>query len=512
MTRKKPGTVWLVGAGPGDPGLLTGRGAELLAAADVVLHDALIHPALLARAVRARAIVEVGKRAGGRATPQATINRLMIRHARAGRMVVRLKGGDPFMFGRGGEECEALDAARIPFGVVPGVSSALAGPAAAGIPLTHRNVAASVTIVTGRTSGDVNRPAVDWEGLARSTDTLVIMMGTWEIAEIARRLIAAGRVPATPIVAIQWATWPQQRTVRATLGTAAKAFAGLAPPTVMIAGTVAGIRRTAAHVQHAGPLAGVRIAVARPAEDAGEDAARLQRLGAIAIPTPAIAIRPLPPPARGNSPLDRLDSFDWIVLTSANAAVEFGAALAHRGLDGRRCSRARIAAIGPGTARALREHAGLEVDLVPVRSVAEGLVQALAHVHGKKILIPRARIARDVLPRELARRGNRVTILPLYETVPDQGGLSRLRSLVLGRGLDVVVFASGSAVDAVMTALGAAGRRVFAKSIRAASIGPVTSAALRRHGIRTAMQAKQPTMEGLAAAIVSYYRKHPHGH
>lgn len=510
-TRRTVGKVWLVGAGPGDPGLITRRGAEVLGSADVVLHDALVHPAVVALAFRARTITEVGKRAGGKATPQPVINRLMVRHARAGHTVVRLKGGDPFMFGRGGEECEALAAAKVPFDVIPGISSALAGPAAAGIPLTHRNVAASVTIVTGRTSGDANRPDVDWEGLARSTDTLVIMMGTWQIAEIARRLITAGRSPSTPIAAVQWATWNRQRTVRATLATAERRFAGLTPPTVMVAGTVAGFSGVHRSAAASRPLDGLRIAVSRAADDGGGLALRLEQLGAVAIPAPAIAVRGLTTTRATIAAFDRLGTFDWIVFTSARAVAAFTSVLAARGLDARRFSRVRLAAIGAGTARALRDIAGLQVDLVPRRSVAEGLLAELGAVRGKRLLIPRALVARDVLPRELVRRGAAVTVVPLYRTDPDRAGLDRFSALVQAGGLDAAIFASGSTVDFVMRRLGADGRRRFRQRVVAASIGPVTSAALRRWGIRPAIQAKAASMESLTVAIVSYYRKHPHG-
>jgi uroporphyrinogen III methyltransferase/synthase len=511
--KRKLGKVWLVGAGPGDPGLVTCKGRDFLLRADVVLHDALIHPGVLRFAGRAR-LVGVGKRAGGKATPQEVTNRLMIQYARAGLRVVRLKGGDPFMFGRGGEECEALAKAGIPYEVVPGVSSALAGPAAAGIPLTHRNVAASVTIVTGRTTGDANRPDVDWVRLARSSDTLVIMMGTWEIAEIAHRLISAGRDPNTPATAVRWATWPMQEVARATLATAAARFSSLKPPTVIVVGTVAGMGAQSRTAR--GCLTGIRIATTREWGVGHALAIELERHGALVHQCPAIAtVWLIDAPAYRRAiarVMSDIGTYDLVVFTSVNAVATFMTALKAHHLDGRSLAHMKIAAIGAATADDLGTLYELRPDIVPKTAVSEELAKSLGRVEGKRILIPRALEAREVLPRDLSRRGASVTVLPLYRTAPDPAGVQRLKNLVREEGIDVVTFTSGSTVDHSMRALGSAGRRQFKKSVMAASIGPVTSAALRKWGIRPAMQAKQASMAGLAAAIVSYYRKHPHGH
>jgi len=509
--KRKLGKVWLVGAGPGDPGLLTRKGARLLELADVVLYDALVNPSSLVFASKAK-LIAVGKRAGGKVTPQDVTTRLMIRHAKLGREVVRLKGGDPFLFGRGGEEAEALARAGVKYEVVPGVSSALAGPAAAGIPLTHRRDAASVVIATGRTSGDATRPDVDWEGLARSADTLVIMMATWHIKEIARRMIAAGRHANTPVTAVRWATWPMQEIVRATLATAAVKFSHLTPPTVIVVGNVAALGSDVGTRVSQFSLKGIQVAVTREHGEGRELPAILQREGALVWPCPAIRTTWWSADATARNILRDISTFDWIVFTSVNAVHAFMSMMRHARIDARKFPNAKIGAIGSRTADELDSFYQLRPNLVPRDSTAEGLLRAMGNVRAKKILFPRAAVARDVLPRGLEQGGAQVTVLPVYSTGPDREGLSRLKDLVCGGSINLVTFTSGSTVDFSMRALGASGRRAFKRSVLAASIGRVTSASLKKWGIKPAMQAKQASMAGLAAAIVSYYRKHPHGH
>ncbi|HWP34573.1 MAG TPA: uroporphyrinogen-III C-methyltransferase, partial [Thermodesulfobacteriota bacterium] len=372
-----PGTVYLIGAGPGDPGLLTLRGAECLARADVVVYDYLASPLLLRHAREDAERVYVGKRGGGERTEQAAITALLIERARAGRTVARLKGGDPFIFGRGGEEAEALAAAGIPFEIVPGVTSAIAAPAYAGIPLTHRELASSVAFVTGHEDPAKAAPAVDWARLATGADTLVLLMGVRTLPDVVARLLAHGRPPATPVAVIRWGTTPEQETVVGTLAdiVARVEARGLAPPALAVVGEVVRLRERLAWFE-AKPLFGRRIVVTRAREQASELARTLRELGALPIECPTIALEPPESWAALDAALDRLGEYDWVVFTSASGVRFFLERLRTRGRDVRALGRARICAIGPATAEAVAA-LGLAVDAVPAEYVAEGVVEAL---------------------------------------------------------------------------------------------------------------------------------------
>jgi len=481
-------TVYLVGAGPGDPGLLTVRAAELIARADVILHDRLIPAEALAGARPDAEVVYVGKQGGGPQMPQEEIHRLLLEHARAGREVVRLKGGDPFVFGRGGEEALVCVEAGIPFEVVPGITAGVAAPAYAGIPVTHRELASGVAFVTGHEDPAKPETALDWPALAAFPGTLVFYMGVRSLPRIAEQLVAGGRSASEPVAVIERGTLPGQRTLLATLGDVGTraAEAGIRAPAVTLVGPVAALREQLVWLERR-PLHGVSVAVTRARPQASGLAARLRELGATVVEAPAIRIEPLAPD------LPDLGAFDLVCVTSPNGAHALFERLGAAGLDARALAGATVAAIGPGTARALGEH-GIRADLVPDRSVAEGLVAALGEVAVRRALVVRARDGRDVLPDALRERGAEVELLALYETVaePLDGATAEAAAAA-----DYVTFTSASTVRYFLAAAGAL------DGPRIASIGPATSAALREAGIEPGLEADPHTPDGLVAALVA---------
>jgi len=477
--------AYLVGAGPGDPALLTARALELLASADVVLHDRLI-PAEALAGVRAGAeVVDVGKVGGGEQVPQQETTRLLVEHARAGRSVVRLKGGDPFVFGRGGEEAQALRAAGLAFEVVPGVTAGIAATAYAGIPVTQRGLASAVAFVTGHEDPAKEETQIDWPGLAGFPGTLVLYMGVRQLEQIAERLIAAGRDAREAAAIVMRGTFADQRSLRATLGTiaAAAADAGIRAPAVTVIGPVAALHDELAWLKAARPLGGVSVTVTRARAQAGTLATRLRALGASVVETPVIRIEPLA------AELPAIAGYDLLCVTSPN-----GAELLLSGVrDARALAGPRIAALGPGTARALRA-GGVAADVVPERAVAEALVEALEAVEVSRALVVRAEEARDVLPDALRARGAHVDVVALYRTVREPLGQDA-RAAALG--VDYVTFASASAVRFFHEAAGSLdGPRIV-------SIGPVTSAELRRLGAEPHVEAAEHTPDGLVAALVA---------
>jgi uroporphyrinogen III methyltransferase/synthase len=481
-------TVYLVGAGPGDPGLLTRRGEELLRVADVVVYDRLASRSLLDLAPAAAERIDVGKAPGRAAMTQDEINALLVARGRERKEVVRLKGGDPFVFGRGGEEAEACIAAGVPFEVVPGITSAIAAPAYAGIPVTHRGVSTSVTIVTGHEDPTKGALDTDWEALARAGGTLVILMGAGHLADIARALVKGGRAPETPVAAVRWGTRPEQRTVRATLGTIATA--GVEAPSAIVVGDVAALDLAWFEAR---PLFGRAVVVTRAREQASGLRARLEVLGAEVVELPAIAIEPV------DFVLPELDD-GWLVFTSVNGVdAFFDRGLTARALDARALARVRIAAIGPGTANALTRR-GVRADLVPERFVAESLLDAFPAptADGERVVIARAEHARDVLPEGLSARGYTVEVLPVYRTVaatPDADDLARVKS----GAVDAITFTSSSTVTSFCDALDA----LPDPQPLVVSIGPVTTETARAHGLRVDHEADPHTIDGLVASLLA---------
>lgn len=481
-------TVFLVGAGPGDPGLLTRRGGELLATAEVVVHDRLANPALLDLAPAEARRISVGKAPGNVEMTQDQINAVLVEHGVAGKRVVRLKGGDPFVFGRGGEEAEALAAAGVPFEVVPGITSAIAAPAYAGIPVTHRGLSTHVTVVTGHEDPAKGRTDVEWEALARAGGTLVILMGASRVGDVAARLVAGGLAPDTPVAAVRNGTRPDQHTVRATLATIADV--GVRAPSAIVVGAVAALDLAWFETR---PLFGKRVVVTRAREQASELRVRLEALGAEVLELPAIRVEPI------DVVLPALGGYSWLVFTSANGVrAFFERGMDAAGLDARALGGLRLAAIGPGTAAAL-EARGLRPDLVPERFVAESLLEGFPEpgAPGERVLLARAEQARDVLPEGLGERGYVVDVLAVYRTVPAQPDPALVERVRAG-GVDAVTFTSSSTVTNFLDAVGP----IPDPRPVVVSIGPVTSATARDLGVPADAEAVEHTIDGLVQTVL----------
>jgi uroporphyrinogen III methyltransferase/synthase len=494
----RSGSVYLVGAGPGDPGLMTVRSLELIASADAIFYDRLIPPGALAGAREGAELVYVGKEPGVPSVPQEEIGERLIAAAREGKGVVRLKGGDPFVFGRGGEEGEALREAGIEFEVVPGITAGVAATAYAGIPVTHRNDASAVAFLTGHEDPEKEESALDWEALARFPGTLVFYMGVTRLGTNAVALVRAGRDPDEPAAAIERGTWPGQRTVVATLGTIAEAVAReeVEAPALIVVGEVARRREQLAWLERR-PLHGRRVVVTRARAQASGLAHSLRVLGADVVELPAIRIEPRIESREARDAVATLEDYSLVCLTSPNGVRLLFEAMAAGGRDARALAGAIVAAIGPGTARALAER-GVIADLIPDRFVAEALVESLAdvEVEGKRALIARAAEARDVLPDALRERGAEVDVVPLYETVretPDEADVERVQ------GADYVTFTSSSTVANLVEALSDS----FPNRARVVSIGPVTSEAARAAGLQVDVEAKRHDIDGLLDALLA---------
>ncbi len=480
-----PGTVYLVGAGPGDDGLMTVRATELVSRADVILFDKLIPPGALDGARPDAELIDVGKIGGGEQVPQEVTEELIVEHALAGRDVVRLKGGDPFVFGRGGEEVERCLGNGIPVEVVPGVTAGIAAPAYAGIPVTQRQVSSAVAFVTGHENPDKPETQIDWKALAAFPGTLVFYMGVKSLPRITGKLVEEGRTASEPAAVIERGTLPGQRQVIATLGTLADAAAAqeIKAPAITVIGEVAALGDSLGWLPGARPLDGLTVAVTRARAQASALAGRLRELGAATVEAPAIRTEPL------EATLPDLAGFDLVCVTSPNGAAR----LLEVAGDARALAGPTIAAIGPGTARALAE-GGIVADVVPERSVAEALVQELESVPVTSALIARAESARDVLPDALAARGAAVEILPLYRTVAEPLA-PEAREAALGA--DYATFTSASSARFFAEAAGTlAGPRLV-------SIGPVTSEAIRELGFEPDVEAADHTPDGLVEALVA---------
>jgi uroporphyrinogen III methyltransferase/synthase len=490
--------VYLVGAGPGDPDLITWKGRKLLQIADSILYDNLVNEHLLHLAPPDCERIYVGKKKSVHAFPQEEICAMLIERARRGLTVIRLKGGDPFIFGRGGEEVEALAAAGVPFEVVPGVTSPLGIAAYSGIPLTHRDHTKVVTFVTGH---DVH--GIDWSKVGQS-ETLVIFMGIFAIREIAAEIQRHGRSGDTPAAAVRWGTRPDQQTVSGTLSTIADQIeaAHIKPPATVIIGEVVALREKL-HWFESLPLFGRKIVVTRAAEQAAELSDRLRALGADAIELPVIALAPPADPAALDRALQNLSSYDWLIFTSVNGVRFFLDRLDQSPYD-LRSLKARICAIGPATRKAVEE-LHLKVDLMPEEYVAESLVRAFAseNLAGKKLLLPRAAVARDVIPEELAKLGAQVDVVEAYRNVVPQTAQTRASEIFSGgKKPDWITFTSSSTVKNLLAITG----RDALEGVRIASIGPVTSATLRAHGLTVDAEAQQFTLDGLVQAILAFHQ------
>ncbi|MBN1530565.1 MAG: uroporphyrinogen-III C-methyltransferase [Thermoleophilaceae bacterium] len=491
------GTVYLVGAGSGDPGLLTRRALDLIERADAILYDRLIPAGALDGARPDADLRYVGKRPGDPAMPQEQINEQLVRLGGEGKLVVRLKGGDPFVFGRGGEEAEALAAAGVRFEIVPGVTAGVAAPAYAGIPVTHRDLSSAVAFVTAHEDPDKPESALDWDALARFPGTLVFYMGVKRLGDVAERLVAAGRDAAEPAAVVERGTLPGQRTVTGTLGEIAgrAAAAGVRPPAVTLVGRAAAMHDRLAWLESR-PLHGQVVAVTRARAQASGLARRLAGLGAEVVEAPAIRIEPRLADADVTEAVARIRDYALVCFTSPNGVRLLFEALATAGRDARALAGATVAAIGPGTAAELRS-AGIVADVVPTRSIAEALAEALEEVpvEGRAVLVARAAEARDVLPDALRERGARVSDVALYETVAEP--LSDHVRAALERAT-YVTFTSSSTVRFFTES----GGRV-PDGARVVSIGPVTSATARELGLRVDVEAERHDIDGLVDALAA---------
>lgn len=502
------GRVYLLGAGPGDPELITRRALRRLGEADVVLYDALVHPDLLRHCRPGAELVFVGKRGGRASERQSAINERMVAAAKKGHVVARLKGGDPYLFGRGSEEAEVLAAEGIPFEVVPGVPSASAATAYAGISLTHRDLASSVCYVTATESPEKDRTSHEWSKLATGPQTIVFFMGLRKLDVLMRLLIEHGRPADTPAAVIQSASLPQQRTVVGTVADIAQRVkeAGIGMPALTVVGPVVRLREQLRWFDTR-PLFGKRVLVTRPREQASALADRLRDEGADAVLAPTIRIVPPEDPAPLRAAARDAGAYDWVVFTSANGADAFFAALAADGGDARRLGRAKVCAIGPKTARALERH-GIRADRVPDEYRGEAVVAAILDASGgdvanRRILIPRAAVARDVVPDELRAKGAEVVVVPAYRTLPPEPSeVDRLRALFELGEIDIVTFTSSSTVKNLAGVLGDRTAELLAKTT-VASIGPITTETAESLGIRVDVTATQYTIEGLVAALTA---------
>ncbi len=527
----RAGTVYLVGAGPGDPGLLTVRGRALLDDCDAIVYDALANPRLICHGrTPGRAPYElffVGKRGSGGggggggagrdggggedgSTSQAEITATLIRLARQGKAVVRLKGGDPLVFGRGSEEAQALRAAGIPFEIVPGVTAGIAVPAYAGIPVTHRGLATSVTLVTGSEDPTKDETQTDWAALAKAGGTIVLYMGVRRLPDIARALMAGGLPRDVPAAAIQWGTYPMQRTVVATLGTIARTAteAGIVSPVITVIGRVVALRDDLRWFDRPDfrPLLGRGILVTRASAQpsggpggGGTLGDRLRALGADVVDIPTTRIEPLDA-APLEQALRRASEYGHIIFTSQSAVGIVWDALRRIGGDARIFAGATVSAVGPATADALLAH-GIAVDVTPERFVAEGLLEALGKrgdVRGSSILYPVADGARDVLPLGLRALGASVDVVPVYRSVTDRAGADALRAALDAAEIELVTLTSASSVHGYVEAVGPA----LARRVGAVTIGPITSEAARRAGIDVRAEASPSTIAGLVTAVI----------
>ena len=503
------GKVYLVGAGPGDPGLITVKGLKLLRRVDVIVYDQLASTDFLREARTDAELIYVGKKAGDHALPQDGINRLLVDLAKEGKTVVRLKGGDPFVFGRGGEEVEVLAAAGLPFEVVPGVTSAVAVPAYAGIPVTHRGLASLVTFITGHEDPTKADSDIPWDVLAKTQGTLVFLMGVKNLAENCRRLVQGGRSPDTPAAVIQSGTLPTQRTVTGVLSDIAEVAqaADIKPPAILVVGEVAALRERLAWWETR-PLSGKVAVVTRTREQASALSDLLAAAGARCLEIPTLEI--LPPNDFGplDAALQNLADYHWLVFTSANGVNAFIKRLFDQALDLRALGHLKLAAIGPATALAL-EHFGLIADVVPTRFVAEDLAAVLLPLikPGEKVLLARAQVAREVLPETLTAHGAQVDVVPVYQAQRPLAVPPEAMPFIDAGQVDILTFASSATVHNFAHLVGREKFQELAHHAAIAVIGPITAASLTEYGLTPQVQPQDFTIPALVEAILDYFEK-----
>ena len=502
-----PGMVYLIGAGPGDPGLLTIKGRNCIQKADVIVYDYLANPKILQYAREGSERIYVGKQASKHAMEQHEINALLVAKAKEGKVVARLKGGDPYVFGRGGEEGLDLLNDGIPFEVVPGVTSAIAAPAYAGIPVTHREFNSVLTLLTGHEDPTKPESALDWKALADRGGTLAIYMGVKNLPNIVKALTENGRSPDTPVALVRWGTMPQQRAVTGTLADIVErvAEAGLKPPCIIVVGEVVKLRESLNWFENR-PLFGKTIVVTRSRQQASELVEKLSELGANTLEFPTIRFEPPEDPAPMEQAARGLARYDWVVFTSPNAVERFFATVDAVGIDSRSLSGCKVFSIGPGTTAHLAER-GIRPDLTPQRFTSAGIFEALSgegEVAGKRFLLPRADLAGADLPQQLKAAGADVDDIISYRTLPGEPAPEIIEALRDGE-VDMVTFTSSSTArnfaNIVREQLGG-----LPDGVQYASIGPETSKTAREEKLEIALQPQDHTIDALVAAIVDYYR------
>ena len=501
------GIVYLVGAGPGDPSLITLRGMECLQKADVVVYDYLANEQLLSHAPENAERIYAGKIGGRHNQGQDEINNLLVAHGTAGKIVVRLKGGDPFVFGRGGEECEALREAGVPFEVVPGVTAAVGAAAYSGIPLTHRDITASVAFVTGQEGKDKQESNVDWDRLSLGGGTVVFYMGITTLRRNMQRMMQHGRPADTPVALVRWATTPCQQVLVGTLATIADRAAecDFKPPAITIVGEVVALRKKLQWFDKR-TLCGKKIIVTRAAEQAGGFSAKLAARGATVLECPTIRLVEPESWQLLDLAIRELPSYDWLVLTSGNAVRYFFERLAALGLDARALSGCKVCAVGPKTADEISAF-GIRADLVPGDYKAEGVVDEFSRLdmQGSRVLFPRADKARDVIPRELKKMGAHVDSPVAYRNMfPDRLPPETLFALEK-RSVDCITFTSSSTVQNLAAMMGEELMLDMLKGVAVASIGPITSKSCRELGLRVDIEAEVSTLDALAEALETHF-------
>jgi len=502
--KKKSGKVYLVGAGPGDPGLLTLKAKRALEEADLVVYDYLANPEHLKHVRPGTKTLCVGKRFRHKLLSQGRINRLILEEARKGRTVVRLKGGDPYLFGRGGEEALYVAERGVPFEVVPGVTSAIACAAYAGIPLTHRDHNAAVTFLTGHRADDAKLDSIGWEKIVALGGTIAIYMGLFNLERIARKLIAAGLAPSTPVAVIEWGTLPRQRSVAGVLSdvTGIVRKSAFKPPCLIVIGEVVGLRKKLGWFERL-PLFGKRIALTRPSDGRSTLFERLSALGADVVEFPVIRIEKAPP-RELDSAIDAFGGFDWIVFSSVNGVRALFERLDARGLDARCLAGLKIASVGSATTQSLAER-GLRADLEPERFETKAIVEEFRKrfrtMKGRRVMLLRADVATPELERGLERLGASVRRVDAYRTALPKAIPADVRRDLAAGAFDAVAFTSASTVRNFVRLVGQAAVARAARKTRFYSIGPVTTAELRRHGLKPTAQAREYTFTGLVQSL-----------
>lgn len=504
----KYGTVYLVGAGPGDPGLITLKGLDCIKKADVIVYDRLSSPRLLSYAKPGAELIYAGKSPVKHALKQGEINEVLISMARAGKTVTRLKGGDPFVFGRGGEEAEFLLAHGVSFEVVPGVTSGIAVPAYAGIPVTHRNFNSTVAFITGNEDPSKEETSISWEKISTGCETLVFYMGMANLSRIVEQLTTNGRSPDTPVAIIRWGTRPEQQTVTGTLANIAERAreAKMGHPAIIVVGEVVSLRDKLKWFEQK-PLFGRRILVTRARSQASVFAEKIESLGAEPWEFPTIEIADPEDTALLDQAITEIDSYDWLILTSVNGVQYFMSRIRRLRTDIRRLNRVKIVAIGPKTREEIEKY-GIFCEFMPEEFVAEAIIEIMKgkDIKGRKVLLPRADIARKVLPETLRSMGAEVDEVTAYRTVAGAGNTGELIKLLEDKRIHAVTFTSSSTVKNFMKKLGVENAGLL-EGVAVACIGPITSATARELGLNVDIEASEYTIDGLVEAILKYYGK-----